>query len=132
MTFPLANITVTSPFGWRVHPTKHTRSFHNGVDLRAGIGTPVMAPFSGRLSFSSSRAGGKQAFVTHPGGLVAGFAHLSSYADGLQDGDVVQEGKVIAATGDTGIGTGPHLHFSLSVRDSKGDRSFMNPMLVRW
>lgn len=132
MRSPLASLTVTSPFGIRIHPVTKVKSFHNGVDLRAPLGTEVCAPFAGRFTVTKSKAGGNQAFVTHSGGLVAGFAHLSGYASGLKDGDEVAEGQVIAYTGQSGVGTGPHLHFSLSVRDTSGSRQFFDPLVIDW
>jgi len=130
MKMPLDSMTITCPFGWRTHPVTHKRQFHNGIDLRAKVGTTVYAPFPGVVRFSHSDSGGNQLILTHPGGLRAGFAHLSRYAAGLQDGDPVVEGQKIAETGETGIGVGPHLHFTISAVNRTGDREFADPVRV--
>lgn len=132
MIAPLENMVITSPYGWRTHPVTHDRSFHNGIDLRAKLGTSIRAPFSGFVRLTRSASGGNQLLLTHPGGLIAGFAHLSEIRAGLKDGDAVREGDVIAKTGSTGIGTGPHLHFTLSVKNESGDREFIDPSKVDW
>lgn len=131
MTAPLERMVVTSPYGDRIHPITKARSHHNGVDLAARKGEPIVAPFNGKVSFTRSAAGGLQLLLTHPGGLCAGFAHMSGYRPGLAEGSTVQEGEVIGYTGSTGRVTGPHLHFTMSVR-SAGGRKFFNPLFVEW
>jgi murein DD-endopeptidase MepM/ murein hydrolase activator NlpD len=126
MRQPLNQMVVTSKFGYRVHPVTKERSFHNGVDLRARMGDPVFAAISGRVSFSTHKTGGKQLVIQHPGGLRVGYAHLSKYADGLEDGDLVNEGELVAYAGDSGRVTGPHLHFTTSVVLG-GSKKFFNP-----
>lgn len=129
MTPPLSRMKVTCPFGWRKHPINGKSQFHNGIDLKASVGDPIVAPFSGVFSTSHHPAGGLQAFVTHDGLLVAGFAHLSRIADGLKNGDPVNEGQVIGFAGRSGKVTGPHVHYTLGLVEDGVKRVF-NPEVV--
>lgn len=131
MTAPLEQMKVTSPYGDRIHPVTKARSHHNGVDLAAQKGEPIAAPFDGKVTFLKSAAGGLQLLLTHSGGLCAGFAHLSGYRPGLAEGSAVREGEILGYTGATGRVTGPHLHFTMSVRNA-GGRKFFDPLLVEW
>lgn len=89
-----------------------SRPDHNGVDLRAPIGTPVTAPRGGVVVRSwDSYRGGRSLLVELDNGLVLGLAHLSERL--VETGDVVQAGQMIAHTGNTGVTTGPHLHLTL-------------------
>lgn len=107
---------ITQAFGPRKHPVTGEPDNHNGIDLAAPIGTPVLAPAAGRVkSIYSNTAGGKQLIVEH-NGFTTGYAHLSAYS--VTVGQTVAAGQVIAKSGNTGNTTGPHLHFTL--RDGKG------------
>lgn len=122
--YPLQNIYVTSPFGG-------TRN-HNGTDYRASVGTPVLAPADGKVqSIYDTERGGKQLVLLHDNGYKTGYAHLNSY--NVNFGERVKQGEQIALTGNTGIGTGPHLHFT--VTDPAGNKLdpetvLKNPTLV--
>lgn len=113
---------ITSKFGYRVHPiTKQRSSFHNGVDIAAPVGSPVVAPADGRIteSWDHERGGVCMAMVT-PEGIRFGFAHLNKRLKKL--GDVVKMGDQIAECGNTGSSTGPHLHFTM-----KKGKEWLNP-----
>jgi murein DD-endopeptidase MepM/ murein hydrolase activator NlpD len=113
MRAPLDQIAVTSPFGMR------NGKMHNGVDFRAGVGTPIYAPFDGYVTINFTVPGGNQLFVKDLSGqYVAGFAHLESY---VRSRGYVREGDLIGYTGNTGISTGPHLHFTLTINGEKVD-----------
>lgn len=104
---------VTSPFGRRSAPVAGASTYHNGVDLAAPIGTQVRAPWDGTIAKTYyNEKGGYQMLVDHPGGYRTGYAHLSQFV--ARAGDRVAQGDLIALTGNTGIGTGPHLHFTLT------------------
>lgn len=93
---------------------------HNGIDLRAAIGTPVKAPLDGEVIASwSGGDGGQQIRVRLSDGSVHGFAHLS--ARNFRKGDKVGRGEVIGLTGNTGRSTGPHLHYTIEVGGKKID-----------
>lgn len=104
---------ITSKFGKRPAPVAGASTNHNGVDISVPIGTQVVAPWSGTvLSTYSNEAGGRQMIVKHPNGYRTGYAHLSEFC--AQKGDRVAAGQTICLSGNTGRGTGAHLHFTLT------------------
>lgn len=127
MRNPLRVMVVTSPFGARgpvTLPSGEVRpgGEHNGVDLRATVGTPVLAPEAGTIDkINETARGGLQVFLRGRLGRWA-FVHLSRSL--VRVGDVVAEGTHIADTGQSG-GVAPHLH--LEVRDLRADR-VVDPM----
>ena len=107
---PLESWTITSPFGPRNVPG--ISAYHNGIDLRAAINTPVFAIADGKV-FNSyyNELGGKQLLVDHADGYRSGFAHLTKSI--VNNGDTVKKGQLIAYTGNTGASNAPHLHFTM-------------------
>ena len=102
---------VTSGYGWRVHPILGTRLFHDGIDIGAPCGMPVAVPWDGVVTAVSSDATrGNYVSVSHAGGLVTSYLHLSGFSVSL--GDQVAAGQQIGLVGTTGLSTGCHLHFS--------------------
>ncbi len=109
---PLSRCIVTSPFGWRYHPIYHTKLFHSGVDFRAKIGTPVKASADGRVIFAGWLRGyGRVIVIKHKKGFETRYAHLSKIK--VRRGQYVKQGQIIALSGNSGISTGPHLHFEI-------------------
>ena len=105
---------ITSAYGQRTHPVTGVPSFHNGIDIAAPIGTPVVAPMRGTvLSIFTTDSGGLQLILEHPGGTIrrTGYAHLSKV--NVQMGEEVMQGEKIAEVGNSGRSTGPHLHFTM-------------------
>lgn len=128
--YPLSKIgRVTSPFGMRVHPVSGVKSFHNGIDIAASDGTPIIAPIAGVLTRSYHKAGGHQLALVGSSGLRFGFAHLSRYSD-HPDGSHVRAGEIIGYTGRSGTVTGPHLHFTLSLVTAGGGKHWFDPQLI--
>ncbi len=104
--------TITSGFGWRVHPISGKTSFHQGVDLAASTGTPVFAAYSGTIAVADWLGGlGKAVVISHGNGSETRYGHLSQIL--VQPGQSVKQGAVIGLVGSTGASTGPHLHFEL-------------------
>jgi murein DD-endopeptidase MepM/ murein hydrolase activator NlpD len=102
----------SSGFGWRIHPISGRRSFHDGVDLACGSGTPIHAAAAGRVVHAGwYGAYGQALIVDHGGGWSTLYGHCSSLAVGA--GQTVAAGQVIGGVGSTGYSTGPHLHFSV-------------------
>jgi murein DD-endopeptidase MepM/ murein hydrolase activator NlpD len=92
---------------------------HQGIDFAAPTGTPIRTTASGLVSFVGWRGGyGNFVVVTHPGGYVTRYGHMSAFADGLEVGTPVVEGDVIGYVGSTGLSTGPHVHYELRLADT--------------
>lgn len=106
---------ITSSFGYR------GREFHTGMDIGAGVGTPVGAAADGRVTFAGYDGGyGRMVIIDHGGGLVTRYAHLSGF--NVRAGQRVSRGQVIGYVGTSGRTTGPHLHFEVLVNGN-----FRNP-----
>jgi len=104
--------SISSYFGWREDPIASGRSFHSGLDLRGTIGTPVKAAMDGTVSvIGNNRVYGKYIILSHYGGYQTLYAHLSEYS--VKQGAKVSQGTKIGEVGNTGVTTGPHLHFSI-------------------
>jgi murein DD-endopeptidase MepM/ murein hydrolase activator NlpD len=88
---------------------------HEGVDIMAPQGAPVLAAADGEIvRFWNSERGGVTVYQADDSGqLVYYYAHLSAYADNLKEGDRVRQGDVIGYVGATGNATTPHLHFEI-------------------
>jgi murein DD-endopeptidase MepM/ murein hydrolase activator NlpD len=107
------NGRITSKFGTRTAPVAGASTNHNGVDIAAPTGTPVVAPLDGKVSqVLENSKGGKQLIITHDNGYKTGYAHLSGYAVILNE--KVKQGQTIAYVGSTGTSTGSHLHFTVT------------------
>lgn len=112
LIFPLAiPATITSAFGWRVHPVTGNTRMHSGTDLGAPLGTPVLAAYPGEVAVADSLGGyGLTVILRHEKGTQESrYAHLSEIF--VKPGDIVEQGAVIGRVGSTGLSTGPHLHF---------------------
>lgn len=112
--WPITNKGVTGKFGWREHPILKRKEFHPGIDLAASIGTPIYAPASGVVEFSgySNNGYGYNVILLHNFGFKSIFAHMTR-KDVVKAGDFVNKGDLIGYTGNTGLSTGPHLHYEV-------------------
>jgi murein DD-endopeptidase MepM/ murein hydrolase activator NlpD len=113
MLFPLiAPSAISSLFGSRVHPVTGQVSFHQGTDLAAAEGTPVVAAFSGRVEIAGWLGGyGLIVVISHGDTHETRYAHLSEVL--VKPGQEIKQGNVIGLVGSTGMSTGPHLHFEI-------------------
>jgi len=120
---PLNYVRVSSPFGYRTHPVTGLHLFHTGVDLAARTGTPVVAAAAGTVQFIGvdSSGYGKHVVVRHARGYTSYYAHLSGFASGLRVGAQVSAGQQLGAVGQTGVATGPHLHFEVRLNNQPTD-----------
>ncbi len=103
---------ITSPFGNRTSPFSGIVKFHEGVDIAAQTGTPVVAPADGivvRAGFSSGY--GNMVEISHGYGIKTVYAHNSRL--NVKVGQHVKRGDIISYVGDTGSSTGPHLHYEV-------------------
>lgn len=109
---PLKNMHITCPYGLRTHPIYKDKRFHHGVDLRASLGTEIFAVLNGKVTeVKVSSAYGLSIKIDHGHDIVSFYAHLSTSK--VELGQLVTAGDVIALSGNTGLSTGPHLHFGI-------------------
>jgi len=109
---PAANVERASGFGVRVDPFEHGPAFHSGLDFSGPMLTPITATASGIVSFTGVRQGyGNTVEIDHGKGLKTRYAHLANI--GVAVGQRVALGQRIAAMGNTGRSTGPHLHYEV-------------------
>jgi|OM-RGC.v1.009997822 murein DD-endopeptidase MepM/ murein hydrolase activator NlpD len=112
--FPLIDVQVSSRFGERIHPISNIEKFHSGLDLKTKIGNNVYSTASGVVyKVRNEDNGGYGKFVTilHAFGFTTLYAHLDEVL--VKEGDFVDKNSVIATSGNTGISTGPHLHYEI-------------------
>jgi murein DD-endopeptidase MepM/ murein hydrolase activator NlpD len=103
---------VTSPFGNRTSPFSGILKFHEGMDIAAQTGTPVVAPADGVVIKAGFSTGyGNMVEISHGYGLKTIFGHNSRL--NVKAGQRVKRGDVISYVGDTGSSTGPHLHYEV-------------------
>lgn len=111
---------VMSPFGTRVHPVFKTKMTHTGIDIDGNRGDPVGAAEAGEVLFTGWLRGyGQIVVVDHGGDLTTVYAHLSRIS--VAEGDRVKVGQTVGLVGDTGVATGPHLHFEVRVNGEAKD-----------
>lgn len=105
---------ISSDFGWRYHPVLKRKKYHNGLDLAVPSGTPIKAADSGVVLVSGWRGGyGNFVAIDHGKGISTCYGHNSRLL--VQNGQRVEKGQLVAISGNTGLSTGPHLHFEVRV-----------------
>ena len=103
---------ITSACGERVNPILGKRENHNGLDIAVAEGTAVIAVKSGKVTeVRTSATYGKLLEYETTDGYTVMYAHLSKVL--VQEGEIVKQGQKVAESGNTGLSTGPHLHYSL-------------------
>jgi murein DD-endopeptidase MepM/ murein hydrolase activator NlpD len=119
---PAPNGRLTSGFGMRRHPILGYLRLHAGTDWAGPIGTPILASGNGVVEKAGWTSGyGYQTIIRHANGYETSYSHQSRIAKGVVPGARVRQGQVIGAIGNTGLSTGPHLHYELSVNKVKVD-----------
>lgn len=120
---PLGWYSISSPFGWRIHPVYGYEKFHYGVDLSASQGTPIYAAAGGTVTVATyESSAGNYVMISHSGGFATSYLHMTHYV--VAPGQYVSQGQVIGYVGSTGLSTGPHLHFAMYYNGK-----FVNPMI---
>jgi len=105
-----ANGRISSTFGMRRHPILGYTRMHKGIDIAAHYGSPVFAATDGVVQFAGRSSGyGQFVKLAHGGGFGTGYGHLSRIL--VRNGQHVRRGQQIAASGNSGLSTGPHLHY---------------------
>lgn len=119
---PVKGGTLSSGFGYREHPTEGEERFHYGLDIAADSGAAIRCFADGKVTaVGESSSYGKYCVVSHDNGCSTLYAHCSKIT--ASSGTEVGEGDKIAEVGETGMATGPHLHFELQ---KNGD--YLNPI----
>jgi len=105
---------VTAGYGYRKSPFTSQRELHEGLDVAAPYGSPIVATADGIVTFAGPLAGyGNVVFVDHGHGFSTFYAHCSSYR--VREAQRVRRGEVIAFVGTSGRTTGPHVHYEVHV-----------------
>ncbi len=125
---PVATARISSRFSHaRRHPILHKIRPHKGVDYAAPIGTRVMAVGDGKVQFVGPKGNyGRTIILKHHSGYSTLYAHLSRYAKGIRAGARVSQGQLIGFIGNSGLSTGPHLHYEFRINGVHKD-----PLTIR-
>lgn len=100
----------------RYHPVLHRIRAHKGVDYAAPTGTPITAASSGKIEFKGIKGGyGNTVVLQHANNYSTLYAHMSGFAKGIKQGGSVTQGQVIGYLGQSGLATGPHLHYEFRI-----------------
>lgn len=116
---------ITSRFSRsRMHPVLRYARAHNGVDYGAPTGAPVVSVSNGTVSFAGwTSGGGRTVRVRHTSGYESEYMHLSAIAPGISPGARVGQGDLLGNVGQTGLASGPHLHYGL-----RRNGQYVNPI----
>lgn len=114
---PIDFARISSPFNLqRRHPILNTIRAHKGVDYAAASGTPIKATGDGKVTFVGVKGGyGNVVIIQHGAQYQTLYGHLSRFRPGLTVGSRVQQSQVIGYVGQTGLATGPHLHYEFRI-----------------
>ncbi len=120
---PVSGFRLTSPFGMRLHPVLKYYRMHNGVDMAYATGTPIYATRAGKVTKAAYQKGGAGNYISinHLDGFSSIYMHMTHYV--VSAGQTVSQGQLIGYVGNTGISTGPHLHFGISYAGT-----YVNPL----
>jgi murein DD-endopeptidase MepM/ murein hydrolase activator NlpD len=116
------SMRLASGFGMRRHPILQYVRPHNGIDWAGPIGTPIMAAGMGTIE-EAGRKGefGNYVRIRHANGYKTSYAHMQRFAPGVSEGVRVLQGQVIGYLGNTGLSSGPHLHYEVHVNSRPVD-----------
>lgn len=124
---PIAAGEMTSGFGMRYHPILHVSRLHSGIDWAAPIGTPILAAGNGVIIQAAYDSGyGRRVQIQHANGYVTTYNHMSGFGRGITEGLRVTQGQVVGYLGQSGLATGPHLHYEVIINGN-----FVDPMAIR-
>jgi murein DD-endopeptidase MepM/ murein hydrolase activator NlpD len=124
---PIADGILRSGFGSRFHPILGYSRPHTGVDWANRVGTPIIAAGNGTVLKAEWDSGyGRRVELQHTNGYVTAYSHMSSFAKGIAPGKRIQQGQVIGYVGNSGLSTGPHLHYEVIINGS-----FVDPLKIR-
>ena len=119
--------TITSNYGYRIHPISGTKKLHAGIDIGAPGGSNIVAADAGTVvlsSFGYNGGYGNYVIISHGNGITTRYAHCSNLF--VSAGESVSKGQVIAAVGSTGASTGNHCHFEVRINgESKNPLNYL-------
>jgi murein DD-endopeptidase MepM/ murein hydrolase activator NlpD len=122
---------VASGFGMRMHPLLQVVRPHTGVDWACAAGTPVMAAGSGVIEEAGRRGEyGTYLRIRHANGYKTVYGHMAQLAPGVGNGVNVRQGQIIGYVGNTGISSGPHVHFEVLVQNSTDSYRHVDPLSI--
>jgi murein DD-endopeptidase MepM/ murein hydrolase activator NlpD len=125
---PLSFSRISSNFNPnRRHPVLNTIRAHKGVDYAAPHGTPIKAAGDGKIIFRGVKGGyGNTVILQHGGNITTLYAHMSNFDKKARNGTRVKQGQVIGYVGQTGLASGPHLHY-----EYRKNGAHLNPRTVK-
>ena len=124
---PVRAARPTSGFGYRRHPLLKTFALHSGVDWAGPVGTPIMASGNGTIEVAGREGGyGNYVRIRHANGYKTAYGHMLRFAEGVAKGVKVRQGQIIGFIGNSGMSTGPHLHYEVFVNNR-----FTNPLSIK-
>jgi len=124
---PIAEGQLRSTFGLRYHPILRYSRMHTGIDWANRIGTPIVAAGDGRIRSAGWDSGyGRRVEIEHQYNFVTTYSHMSGFARGIRDGVRVRQGQVIGYLGNSGLSTGPHLHYEVMINEN-----FVDPLGIK-
>jgi murein DD-endopeptidase MepM/ murein hydrolase activator NlpD len=127
MRKPIVEGQLRSGFGMRRHPVLGYSKMHTGIDYSNRIGTPIIAAGNGTIIKAGWDSGyGRRIEIQHVNGYVTTYNHMSGFARNIQAGSRVRQGAIIGYLGNTGLSTGPHLHYEVIVNDR-----YVDPLRIR-
>ncbi|MDX1801612.1 MAG: M23 family metallopeptidase, partial [Marinobacter sp.] len=111
----------------RKHPVLNTIRAHKGTDYAASTGTPIKAAGEGKIVYAGRKGGyGNAIVIQHGYNITTLYGHMNGFARGIRSGKHVKQGQVIGYVGQTGLATGPHLHYEFRVNGAP-----RNPVTVK-
>ena len=120
LCWPTEGTHVSSDFGYRDQPTEGASTNHGGIDINAGYGWDIYATESGKvIQAGPNGSAGNMVTIDHGNGYITKYMHAQSI--NVSVGQIVTKGQVIAGAGNTGVSTGPHLHFQIEFNGQKID-----------
>ena len=124
---PINGAKISSTYGLRMHPVLGYSRMHQGLDYSAQKGTPILAAGDGNIEFmkNQARGYGKHVQIKHNANYATLYAHMSRFASNIKPGGRVKQGDVIGYVGDTGLASGPHLHYEVIENGKKVNPSKM-------
>ena len=126
LSAPLKYTRISSPFGMRFHPILHRMRMHDGIDFVNKVGTPIHSVADGKVIYKGwIRGYGNVVKIKHRNGYMTLYGHLKGFGH-IRLGEWIKQGKVIGYLGNTGLSTGPHLHFGVM-----HNGRWINPIKIR-